>query len=164
VPGTDDRAAQRGVSGTDDAPARASLPGTTESAAQAQSAADAQAQSAADAQAQSAADEETARAGDDEAADEAPGAACQPRALFVELHPPPPAVARSLRLSAGQPAAMVTVRFDDPVRGRPAALTVAVLRPDMFRIVVESPAGPLPDGTAASFSGAWTYALQDWEP
>jgi hypothetical protein len=35
-----------------------------------------------------------------------------------------------------------------------------VLRPDLFRIVVESPA----DGTEASFSGAWTHALQDWEP
>jgi hypothetical protein len=103
------------------------------------------------------------------AADAAAGelAACLPRALFVELQPPPPAVARSLRLSAGQPAAMVTVRFDDPAKGCPAALTVAVLRPDMFRIVVEAPAGPLPGGpdrTAGSFSGAWTYALQDWEP
>jgi DNA-binding GntR family transcriptional regulator len=100
--------------------------------------------------------------GADAGADSA--AACLPRALFVELQPPPAAVARSLRLSAGQPAAMVTVRFDDPAKGRPAALTVAVLRPDMFRIVVESPASLLPDGTAGSFSGAWTYALQDWEP
>ena len=148
VPGTDDMAAQSGAAGTDDAAARASLPGTTEGAGQAPGAAD----------------EDPARAGDDDAADAAPGAACQPRALFIELHPPPPAVARSLRLSAGQPAAMVTVRFDDPVSGRPAALTVVVLRPDMFRIVVESPAGPLSDGTAASFSGAWTYASQDWEP
>jgi hypothetical protein len=55
------------------------------------------------------------------------------------------------------------VRFDDPARGRPAALTVAVLRADMFRIVVESPASQS-DGTAGSFPGAWTYAVQDWEP
>jgi hypothetical protein len=89
-----------------------------------------------------------------------PGANSTPRALFLEMQPPPPSVARSLRLSAGQPAAMVTVRFDDPDQGRPTALTVAVLRPDLFRIVVESPA----DGTEASFSGAWTHALQDWEP
>ena len=54
----------------------------------------------------------TAAGAADAAADEL--AACLPRALFVELQPPPPAVARSLRLSAGQPAAMVTVRFDDP--------------------------------------------------
>jgi Bacterial regulatory proteins, gntR family len=87
-----------------------------------------------------------------------------PRALFVEMQPPPPAVARSLRLSAGQPAAMLTVRFEDPGNGRPAALTVAVLRPDLFRIVVESPAGTSTSGTAGSLSGAWTHALRDWEP
>jgi UTRA domain len=108
------------------------------------------------------ADSEPAGAAAD--AGEPGAAACQPRALFVELQPPPPAVARSLRLSAGQPAAMVTVRFDEPAGGRAAALTVAVLRPDMFRIVVESPASRSPDGTVGSFSGAWTYALQDWEP
>jgi hypothetical protein len=93
-----------------------------------------------------------------------PGANSTPRALFVEMQPPPPSVARSLRLSAGQPAAMVTVRFDDPAQGRPTALTVAVLRPDLFRIVVESPADSFAGGTEASFSGAWTHALQDWEP
>jgi DNA-binding GntR family transcriptional regulator len=87
-----------------------------------------------------------------------------PRALFVEMQPPPPAVARSLRLSAGQPAAMLTVRFEDPGNGRPAALTVAVLRPDLFRIVVESPAGASTSAAAGSLSGAWTHALRDWEP
>ncbi len=39
---------------------------------------------------------------------------------------------------------MVTVRFDDPATARPAALTVAALRPDLFRIVIDSPAGDLP--------------------
>jgi hypothetical protein len=87
-----------------------------------------------------------------------------PRALFVEMQPPPPAVARSLRLSAGQPAAMLTVRFEDPGNGRPAALTVAVLRPDLFRIVVESPEGVSASGRAGNLSGAWTHALRDWEP
>ncbi len=89
---------------------------------------------------------------------------CVPSALFVELQPPSAAVARSLRLSAGQPAAMVTVRFDDPVADQPAAVTVAVLRPDLFRIVIESPASALPQVSAGSFSGAWTTAMQDWEP
>src|SRR6185437_13203661 len=46
----------------------------------------------------------------------------QPRALHVEMQPPPPAVARSLRLPAGQPATIVTVRFDDPATGQPVAL------------------------------------------
>jgi hypothetical protein len=98
-----------------------------------------------------------------DAASEAP-AAWLPRALFVEMQPPPPAVARSLRLSAGQPAVMLTVRFEDPGNGRPAALTVAVLRPDLFRIVVESPSGASTSGTSGSLSGAWTHALRDWEP
>ncbi|MEP7023219.1 MAG: hypothetical protein ABJB47_05280 [Actinomycetota bacterium] len=102
------------------------------------------------------------------AADADPGAeapaAWLPRALFVEMQPPPPAIARSLRLSAGQPAAMLTVRFEDPDDGRPAALTVAVLRPDLFRIVVESPASPAAGGPGGSLSGAWTHALRDWEP
>lgn len=63
-----------------------------------------------------------------------------PAALHLEMQPPPSSVARALRLAAGQPAVMVTVRFDDPASGRPVALTVAALRPDLFRIVIESSA------------------------
>ena len=106
----------------------------------------------------------------------------EPRAVHVEMQPPPPSVARSLRLSAGQPAALVTVRFDDPGEDRPVALTIAVFRPDLFRIVVESGGQLLPDGGAGravepvepggpsaprgegSFSAAWTHAVEDWEP
>jgi hypothetical protein len=62
-----------------------------------------------------------------------------PAALHVEMQPPSSAVARGLRLAAGQPAAMVTVRFDDPDTGQPVALTVAALRADLFRIVIDSP-------------------------
>jgi hypothetical protein len=62
-----------------------------------------------------------------------------PVALHLEMQPPPSSVARGLRLRAGQPAAMVTVRFDDEATGRPAALAVAALRPDLFRIVIDSP-------------------------
>jgi hypothetical protein len=79
------------------------------------------------------------------------------------MQPPPPAVARSLRLPAGQPATIVTVRFDDPADARPAALTVAVLRSDMFRVVLQSPRQPLSDGSEGSFTGAWTHAVEDWE-
>jgi hypothetical protein len=92
----------------------------------------------------------------DQAGEPAPG--WLPRAAFVEMQPPPPAVARSLKLTAGQPAAMLTVRCEEPGTGRPAALTVAVLRPDLFRIVVE-----VPEGTGRSFTGAWTHALADWD-
>jgi len=62
----------------------------------------------------------------------------RPSALHFEMQLPPAAVARSLRLSAGKPAAMVAVRFDDPGTGQPVALTFAAIRPDLFRIVVES--------------------------
>jgi DNA-binding GntR family transcriptional regulator len=87
----------------------------------------------------------------------------RPAALHVEMQPPPPAVARSLRLPAGQPATIVTVRFDDSAAGRPVALTVAVLRSDLFRVVLQSPRPPLPDGGAGAFSGAWTHVVEDWE-
>jgi len=87
-----------------------------------------------------------------------PPVAWLPRSAFLEMQPPPPAVARSLKLTAGQPAAILTVRFEEPDSGRPAALTVAVLRPDLFRIAVETP-----EGTGRSFTGAWTHALQDWD-
>jgi hypothetical protein len=91
----------------------------------------------------------------------------RPAALHLEMQPPPPAVARSLRLSAGQPAAIVTIRFDDRDSGHPSALAVTVLRPDMFRIVVSSGTGRLPGGgdgrPGLTFSGAWTHAVEDWE-
>jgi DNA-binding GntR family transcriptional regulator len=108
----------------------------------------------------------------------------EPRAVHIEMQPPPPSVARSLRLAAGQPATLVTVRFDDPERHRPVALTVAVFRPDLFRIGVQAGGHPLAEGpmsdstvsestvsestafagTRDSFSGAWTHAVEGWEP
>jgi DNA-binding GntR family transcriptional regulator len=93
-----------------------------------------------------------------------PASAARTQALHIEMQPPPPAVARSLRLAAGQPATIVTVRFDDAADGRPVALTVAVLRSDLFRVVLQSPQAPLTDGVDGSFSGAWTHAVEDWEP
>jgi DNA-binding GntR family transcriptional regulator len=102
----------------------------------------------------------------------------EPRAVHVEMQPPPPSVARSLRLSAGQSAALVTVRFDDPTEDRPVALTIAVFRPDLFRIVVESGHRPVGDGGASrvgaagetgvpseegAFSAGWARAVEDWE-
>jgi DNA-binding GntR family transcriptional regulator len=86
-----------------------------------------------------------------------------PSALHIELQAPPPSVARSLRLSAGQPAMIVTVRFDDAGLARPVALTSAVLRADMFRVVLQSPEPPLPAGRG-SMAVSWTEAAEDWEP
>jgi DNA-binding GntR family transcriptional regulator len=93
----------------------------------------------------------------------ADASAARPAGLYVELQPPPPSVARSLRLATGQPAVNVTIRFDSPA-DHPMALATAVLRPDMFRVVVESPQAP----QAISFSGeddvVWTHTAEGWEP
>lgn len=70
----------------------------------------------------------------------------EPAALHVELQPPASAVARGLRLAAGQPAAMVTIRFDETGGGPPVALTVAALRPEVFRIVVDAGRDLAPGG------------------
>jgi DNA-binding GntR family transcriptional regulator len=86
------------------------------------------------------------------------------RALQMEVQPPSPSVARSLRLAVGHPATTVTIRFEEAPAGRPAALIVAVLRPDLFRIVVQSRPPPFPPlGTDAS-PVAWTHGAEDWEP
>jgi DNA-binding GntR family transcriptional regulator len=86
------------------------------------------------------------------------------RAFQVDFQPPAPAVARSLRLSAGQPAATVTVRFEGAAQPGVIALTVAVLRPDLFRIVVESPGIPTPTVGPEGPPGGWTHALGGGEP
>ncbi len=79
-----------------------------------------------------------------------PGAApARAKAVDLELSPPQPSVARSLRLVPGQPAISVTIRFDDPVSGAPVGLTVVILKPEQFRVVVETgsalPTGGEPD-------------------
>jgi GntR family transcriptional regulator len=59
-------------------------------------------------------------------------------AVSVEMSPPQPAVARSLRLAPGQPVITVTVRFDDPASGFPVGLTVVMLKPELFRVAIET--------------------------
>jgi DNA-binding GntR family transcriptional regulator len=73
----------------------------------------------------------------------------RPGAVHLELRPPPAALARRLQLAAGQPAVLVTTRFDDLERRRPVALATAVLRPDWFRVVLHAPERPL---------AAWAHA------
>jgi hypothetical protein len=46
--------------------------------------------------------------------------------------------------------------------GRPAALTVAVLRPELFRIVVQTAEVPLPD-EAGGVPGAWARTTEGWD-
>jgi DNA-binding GntR family transcriptional regulator len=87
----------------------------------------------------------------------------RPAALHIEMQPPPASLARNLRLSAGQPAAMVAVRFDDPEAVRPVALTVAAIRPELFRIVVETDDSPFPRGGEGGFPEGWAQAVEDRE-
>jgi DNA-binding GntR family transcriptional regulator len=73
-----------------------------------------------------------------------PGAApAQAKAVDLEMSPAQPWVARSLRLAPGQATISATIRFDDPETGGPAALTVVTMKPDRFRVVVET-GSPLP--------------------
>jgi hypothetical protein len=88
----------------------------------------------------------------------------RPTAVQIEMGLPPPSAARTLRLAAGEPVATVTVSFAVPGAGSAAALTMAMLRPELFRIVVEA----APDGAAADGAGAlasaWTHTGDGWEP
>ena len=63
-------------------------------------------------------------------------------AVSVEMSPPQPSIARSLRLSPGQPVIMVTVRFDDPATGEPAGLTMVTLKPELFRVAIDTSEAP----------------------
>jgi DNA-binding GntR family transcriptional regulator len=83
----------------------------------------------------------------------------RPGAFQVDFQPPAPAVARSLRLAAGEPAATLTIRTEDVAQPGVVALTVAALRPDLFRIVVESPGIPSPAVGPEGPPGGWTHAL-----
>ena len=70
----------------------------------------------------------------EEAAIGVPGG--RPAALNVEMRPPQSSVARGLHLAPGEPVIAVTIRFDES--SVPVALTVVMLRPDFFKISVET--------------------------
>jgi DNA-binding GntR family transcriptional regulator len=65
------------------------------------------------------------------------------RAADLELAPPQPSVARSLRLLPGQSAFSVTIRFDAQPAGTPVGLTAVTLKPQHFRVVIQA-GGDLP--------------------
>jgi hypothetical protein len=77
------------------------------------------------------------------------------RAVSVEMLPPPPSVARTLRLPTGASTTLVTVRFDDITSHTPAAVTIVVLHPDLFRVILEWSDGP------KDALGSWAPALED---
>ena len=88
----------------------------------------------------------------------------RPGAVQIEMGLPPPSAARTLRLSAGEPVATVTVSFALPATGASVALTMAMLRPELFRIVVEAvPPHSGAEGGGA-LSSAWTHTADGWDP
>lgn len=66
------------------------------------------------------------------------GALARPAAFHLEVRQPPQWAGRILRLRPADPAIIITVRLDEPASGVPVALTVAILHPADFRIVVEA--------------------------
>ena len=83
----------------------------------------------------------------------------KPASVHLELTTPPPALARRLRLAAGQPAVHLTTRFDDLQQRQPVALTIGVLRPDLFRIVLQATERPLVADADGILPGAWARAI-----
>jgi DNA-binding GntR family transcriptional regulator len=88
----------------------------------------------------------------------------QPGAVQLEMGLPPPSAARTLRLSAGEPVVTVTVSFADPESGSPVALTMTMLRPELFRIVVEATPARVSANHASGLASAWTHAGDGWDP
>jgi DNA-binding GntR family transcriptional regulator len=87
----------------------------------------------------------------------APDAIAEPGAVRLETRPPGPAIAERLRLAPGEPAVLVTTRFDaprfdhpgfdgpsseGPEGHRPVGLAVAALRPELFRVAVRAAGWP----------------------
>lgn len=83
-------------------------------------------------------------------------------AVSVEMSPPQPSIARSLRLSPGQSVITVTVRFDDPATGEPAGLTVVMLKPELFRVAIDTSEAPAGKPLAASIQ-LWPRS-ESWPP
>jgi len=83
---------------------------------------------------------------------------CLAQAATIQMQLPPSSVARRLRLAAGQLAVLVSVVFGRGRGHRPAALTITVLRPDMFRVIVETVPSGADDG---HLHAAWHLAAAD---
>jgi hypothetical protein len=87
----------------------------------------------------------------------------QPEAIQIEMGPPPASAARKLRLAAGTPAAAVTVSFIDPATRSPMALTVAILRLELFRVVIETATLRASAGRISGLPSPWEHLTDDQE-
>jgi hypothetical protein len=79
-------------------------------------------------------------------------------AASVQMDLPPSSVAQRLRLARGQMAVLVTVLFGSRPGCPLAALTTAVLRPDLFRVTVGTAA---PETAGHGLRPAWSLAAGD---
>ncbi len=90
--------------------------------------------------------------------------AVRAQALHVEIQPPAPSAARTLRLAPGVSALTVTVRFSGAGPGSPTALTAAVLRPDLFKITIEAAAVGPPVTRPREPGGTTGWTAKDEKP
>jgi hypothetical protein len=93
----------------------------------------------------------------------ADAASQRPVAVQIEMGLPPPSAARTLRRAAGEPVATVTLSFADPASEVPTALTIVMLQPELFRIVVETVPQRLRVDGANGLVSAWAHAADGWE-
>jgi hypothetical protein len=86
-----------------------------------------------------------------------------PRALNAEMQQPPRWAAQALGLSACQRAVMISARYDDMRDGKPVALTIAVLRPDLLRFSIASSDQPILASDSGGVSSGWNHVDGDWD-
>ncbi len=87
-----------------------------------------------------------------------------PAAVHIEMQAPPLSAARSLDLAPGEPAISITVRFHAPTPPwPPVALTVALLRADLFRIVLDTPQLPGPAGKEPGGIATLARRIPEWD-
>ena len=80
----------------------------------------------------------------------------------LEFSHPPPGIASGLGLGASEQAIIIAVRVDNPDAGRPAGLTVATLRPDCFRLSVQTADQPLPPPADNGAPAAGPHVRAGW--
>ncbi len=80
------------------------------------------------------------------------------RSVQLEMQPPPAGVAGLIHLAPGEKAIMITARVDERAAGGPAVLTVAILRPDRFRVTIGSTDTPLVAPLNGPVGGEWSAA------
>lgn len=83
--------------------------------------------------------------------------------MYAEMQQPPRWAAQALGLTACQRAVMITTRCDDLRDGKPAALTVAALRPEKFRVSVTSADQPILAGSTDGVVPGWAHVDGDWD-